>query len=141
MDRPELPPAEDQRVSIPSEPRERAKHPTRRFSPYRLLLVLAVGFVSLFLFIRVFAVEPFGVPTGSMAPALIGNHREGPCPRCGYPVRVGLPTAGGNSADHFAQIGCPNCGKRLSLADARDLNGDSVLVDKYVFNLRQPQRR
>ena len=36
-----------------------------------------------------------------MAPALIGNHREGPCPRCGYPVRVGYPAAGGSPAEHF----------------------------------------
>jgi signal peptidase I len=116
------------------------KHARRHYSPYRLLLVLAVGFVSLFLFVRTFAVEPFGVPTGSMAPALIGHHREGPCPRCGYPVRVGLPAAGGNPDDHFAHVGCPNCGKRFSLTDARDLNGDRLLVDKNVFNLRRPRR-
>ena len=40
-------------------------------------------FLVVFLFLRVGFVEPFGVPTGSMAPTLIGNHREGPCPRCG----------------------------------------------------------
>lgn len=127
MDRPDPP--------SPAPPR----HPTRQLSPYRLLLLLAVGFIGLFLFVRAFAVEPFGVPTGSMAPALIGNHREGACPRCGYPVRVGFPT-GGNAAEHFARAGCPNCGKTFSLADVPDLAGDRVLVDKNVYNLRHPRR-
>jgi signal peptidase I len=141
----ELPETEPAPLPLPADnppqPTSRKpRRPRRYFSPYRLLLVLAVGFVSLFLFIRTFAVEPFGVPTGSMAPALIGNHREGPCPRCGYPVRVGFPTAGGNPADHFARVGCPNCGNRFSLGDAIDLNGDRLLVDKNVFNLRRPRR-
>lgn len=98
-----------------------------------------VGFVCFFLLVRVIAVEPFGVPTGSMAPALIGNHREGPCPRCGHPVRVGAPSAG-YPADHYASVACPNCLKRFSLADAIDLNGDRLLVDKNVYNLRRPRR-
>ncbi len=109
-------------------------------SAVRLLLMVGVAFVTLFLFLRTFAVEPFGVPTGSMAPSLIGNHREGPCPRCGYPVRVGFPSAGGNVADQFGHIGCPNCGKRFSLIEARDLSGDRLLVDKNVFNIRRPRR-
>ncbi len=120
--------------------------PIRDRSPYRILLLLSVGFVCLFLFIRAFAVEPFGVPTGSMAPALIGNHREGPCPRCGYPVRMGYPAAGGSPAEHFERAGCPNCGygrkheHSFSLAASADLPGDRVLVDKNVFNLRRPRR-
>src|SRR5689334_18739234 len=83
--------------------------PVRHLSPYRLLLTLSLGCVCLFIFIRAVAIEPFGVPTGSMAPALIGNHREGPCPRCGYPVRVGFPSTG-NPTEHFAHAACPNCG-------------------------------
>lgn len=120
--------------------------PIRSRSPYRILLLLSVGFVCLFIFIRAAALEPFGVPTGSMAPALIGNHRESLCPRCGFIVRMGYPAAGGSPAEHFNHAGCPNCGhgrKRdhsFSLADAADLPGDRVLVDKNVFNLRRPRR-
>jgi signal peptidase I len=104
-----------------------------------MLASIAVIFLVVFLFLRVAFVEPFGVPTGSMAPALIGNHREGPCPRCGYTVRVGIPTAG-ERAGFFADIPCPNCGKRISLTDARDVNGDRLLVDKNVYQLRRPRR-
>jgi signal peptidase I len=109
-------------------------------SPVRLIITIGAVFLSLFLFLRTFAIEPFGVPTGSMAPSLIGNHREGPCPRCGYPVRVGIPSQGGNPTEVFNHVGCPNCGKRFSLADGRDMNGDRLLVDKNVFHLRRPRR-
>src|SRR5688572_19183791 len=84
-------------------------------STARVLVSIAVVFTLTFLFLRTILIEPFGVPTGSMAPTLIGNHREGPCPRCGYPVRVGLPT--GERAGHFANVPCPNCGQKLNLSD------------------------
>jgi signal peptidase I len=75
-----------------------------------------------------------------MAPTLIGNHREGPCPRCGFTVRVGVPSAG-DPARHFATAACPNCGQpRVNLTQARELNGDRLLVDKHVYHLRRPRR-
>jgi signal peptidase I len=106
-----------------------------------VLANIAVIFVSLFLLVRVLAVEPFGVPTGSMAPALIGNHRQAPCPRCGHPVRVGAPN-GQTPEEHFDndRVACPNCLQHLSLLDARDLSGDRLLVDKNVFSVRRPRR-
>lgn len=110
----------------------------------RVLLLVLFVFTSLFLIVRTLALEPFGVPTGSMAPSLIGHHRAGPCPRCAYPVRVGRPTSGAN--EHYARVVCPNCeygaheSHRFSLADARDLSGDRLLVDKNVYSLRAPRR-
>jgi signal peptidase I len=120
-------------------PPPKAEHPLRNSSPFRLLLVAVVGFTGLFLLIRTLAVEPFGVPTGSMAPALIGHHRDGPCPRCGYPVRVGRPS-GGSAADFFSHVACPNCDHTFSLAGAPDVSGDRLLVDKNVYSLRRPRR-
>jgi signal peptidase I len=132
---------EENAIPILAEPGENSQKASfRDRSPLRMTLTIAIIFLSLFLFLRVFAIEPFGVPTGSMAPSLIGNHREGPCPRCGYPVRVGIPSQGGNPAELFSHVGCPNCDKHFSLAEARDLNGDRLLVDKNVFNLRKPRR-
>lgn len=95
--------------------------------------------VGLFLVLRTLAVEPFGVPTGSMAPALSGHHRAEPCPRCGYTVRVGRPTRG-SLTEHFAHVACPNCDHTFSLADARDLSGDRLLVDKNIYSMRNPRR-
>lgn len=116
-----------------------APAPVAHVTPFRTLLVVGVVFLSVLLVLRTLAVEPFGVPTGSMAPALIGHHRSGPCPRCGYVVRVGRPTRG-NVADHFAHVACPNCEYRFSLAEARDIAGDRLLVDKNVYSLRSPRR-
>lgn len=82
-------------------------------------------------------VEPFGVPTGSMAPALVGNHRETVCPRCGYPVIIGEPSNGDRPPDAC----CPNCGKRgIELDGTWEIPGDRLLVDKNVFNARSPRR-
>lgn len=106
-------------------------------SAFRILLVVSVVFSGLFLLVRTMLVEPFGVPTGSMAPALIGHHREGPCPRCGYPVRVGRTS---NGDGHFVSVACPNCEQYFSLAAAPDLSGDRLLVDKNVYAARAPRR-
>jgi signal peptidase I len=118
-----------------------AKRPKRiPPTPGRVLATISVIFVCVFLFLRIAIVEPFGVPTGSMAPALVGNHREAACPRCGYPVRVGTPSAGGERPGYYSEVPCPNCGKRTNLSEARDINGDRLLVDKNVFSLRSPRR-
>jgi signal peptidase I len=95
--------------------------------------------LCIFLFVRAAVLEPFGVPTGSMAPTLIGNHREAPCPRCGYPVRIGNPGKG--QPDPFAEACCQNCGKtHINMASAREVPGDRLLVDKNVFSARSPRR-
>ena len=117
-------------------------YPTRRRPPPpvgRRLLHLAVLFFSLFLVVRTVAVEPFGVPTGSMAPTLLGVHRSAPCPRCEYPVNVGEP---GPEARAVAwdRCRCPNCGQAMDLSNARTLPGDRLLVDKTAYLYRPPRR-
>lgn len=111
----------------------------------RVLLIAMVVFAGLFLVLRTIAVEPFGVPTGSMTPALVGHHRAADCPRCGNHVRVGRPLTGDLNR-HFGRVVCQNCefgreeSQLFSLVDARDLSGDRVLVDKNIYNLRRPRR-
>ena len=109
----------------------------------RSLLQASALFVIGFLFLRTFALEPFGVPTGSMAPALIGNHREAACPRCDHPVVVGDASQhqGERPAVWFADGYCPNCGKRgIDIGSTWEVPGDRLMVDKNVFNLRSPRR-
>jgi signal peptidase I len=85
----ELPVAEE----IPPPPEEKYKTSLVLSSASRQWVEYALIFVCAIIFLRALAVEPFGVPTGSMAPTLTGNHRCVHCPRCDYPVRVGDPTS------------------------------------------------
>src|SRR5436305_627984 len=56
----------------------------------RIVLHVCVFGVCLALLLRTFLLDTYHVPTGSMAPALLGDHRACACPRCGHPVEVGL---------------------------------------------------
>src|ERR1700741_2296751 len=40
------------------------------------------------LLVRGFEAEAFVIPTGSMAPTLMGRHKEIACPQCGYVYSV-----------------------------------------------------
>jgi signal peptidase I len=48
---------------------------------------VVVAFVLAFLF-RTFEAEAFVIPTGSMAPTLMGRHKDLECPECGYPYQI-----------------------------------------------------
>jgi signal peptidase I len=114
--------------------------PTRIVPPSsrRRLAESAVLFVAAIIFLRAMTVEPFGVPTGSMAPTLCGNHKALACPRCQYPVRIGEP---GSKRTDYPDVHCPNCGATgLLAASAPEITGDRLLVDKNVFRLRSPRR-
>ena len=108
-------------------------------NPVRRLTQVFVAFLCGFLLIRTVALEPFGVPTGSMAPALIGNHRTVNCPRCDAPVTVGEPGPDAR-AIKFEACRCPNCEQAVDLAAAREVPGDRLMVDKTVFHARSPRR-
>jgi signal peptidase I len=92
------------------------------------------------LLFRAIGAEPYGVPTGSMAPTLMGNHKVTTCPRCGCEVCVGIrDESPGGSADPHAE--CPNCGyDDFSLEGIPVCRGDHLLVNKNVFSWRKPRR-
>src|SRR5438552_16512112 len=80
---------------------------------------ILVAFILAFIF-RGFVVEAFVIPTGSMAPTLLGAHMRFVCDDCGYQFDVNfnapgardddmrIPDEAGPRADRV--IVCPNCG-------------------------------
>ncbi len=114
-------------------------------SPLRQLVQAAVLVLIFLLLFRALGAEPYQVPTGSMWPALAGNHRAVDCPRCGYRVLIGRHRAEHGSAREnercYRAACCPNCGCRdLGLELVPECPGDHLLVNKNVFQLRRPRR-
>src|SRR5438105_14381580 len=105
----------------------RSPGPSRR---RRLLEALVLAFLAV-LALRTLAIEPFGVPTGSMAPALRGDHWCGTCPRCGAPVVVGgngLSTDAASARRLAASAHCGNCGfGPLPVAQLTEAASDRLL--------------
>ena len=60
---------------------------------------VAIAFVLAFLF-RTFEAEAFVIPTGSMAPTLMGRHKDVICPKCKYPYQV-------SASDEVSSDGSP----------------------------------
>ena len=97
------------------------------------LVVLVAGILVL----RFFVAEAYVVPTGSMAPTILGMHREHECPNCSHRFSVGMDE-GGQLAGYPV---CPNCGNAEFAATTRvDAGGDRLLVQKFLYDLRPPRR-
>ncbi|HTL29304.1 MAG TPA: S26 family signal peptidase [Tepidisphaeraceae bacterium] len=116
---------------------------------------IIVAFILAFVF-RAFVVEAFVIPTGSMAPTLLGAHMRFRCPDCGYRFDVNYSTP---NADDMVipdraygktySIFCPNCGYRMprrsddpmASASSPPINyGDRILVLKYLYLFQDPRR-
>jgi signal peptidase I len=111
---------------------------------------ILVAFILAFIF-RAFVVEAFVIPTGSMAPTLLGAHMRFRCPDCGYQFDVNYSSPNDDNPDdpQFHQdalpgtdIYCPNCGYLVgSPATLRPVHyGDRILVLKFIYLLHPPER-
>lgn len=83
---------------------------------------------------RAFFIEPFIIPTGSMAESLLGAHTAVVCSACGWDYAVGEAPAGARLRD--APM-CPNCHQRADLQREPGIAkaGDRILVHKWPFVL------
>lgn len=106
-----------------------------------LLFVIAV------LTLRGFFLEGYLITTGSMAPGLLGLHKQIQCPDCGYTFAFGVSfddsVDGKQSATSAARrhATCPNCGQNhIDTTDVPSNHGDQLLVHKGVFQFRHPKR-
>jgi len=99
-----------------------------------LLVLLCVGVLSF----RAFAAEAYVVPTGSMAPTLLGRHLELTCPSCAFRFDVGVD---GDDEARLPRPVCPNCGQHdFDQHPGVVRGGDRVLVQKFLYEFRTPRR-
>ena len=99
------------------------------------------------LVLRAFVVEAFVIPTGSMAPELMGEHWDLVCPACGFEYAFGGPKMTPpqeaefrRSEPHIPQgARCPNCHRPYHDGLEFLSGGDRVLVLKYLYRFAPPQ--
>ncbi|HEY5315281.1 MAG TPA: S26 family signal peptidase, partial [Pirellulales bacterium] len=103
---------------------------------------IAIAFVIAFLF-RAFEAEAFVIPTGSMAPTLMGEHKDLFCPECNFRFQVN------SSADQklVTSCICPNCRYRLTFGPVGEdgpvpptYKGDRIIVAKFSYEVADPAR-
>jgi len=109
---------------------------------------LAVAFILALLF-KAFIAEAFVIPTGSMAPTLMGAHKDIRCEECGFQYQCG-------ASNEFNDVGarsdlivigttCPLCRKPQVAnpyvnSNQATFSGDRILVSKLAYAWSQPRR-
>ena len=94
--------------------------------------------------LRTFILEAFVIPTGSMAPRLMGEHYDLRCLVCGYRYSYGSHKRGSPQRGELSlpAVGayCPSCGAEHRLRRKSYVNsGDRVLVLKYLYRFIEPK--
>ncbi len=110
---------------------------------------IIVAFILAFLF-RAFVAEAFVIPTGSMAPTLMGAHKDIFCEHCGqeYQASASSEFVDGTqvlSPDVTIASTCATCRglNAYNFAGNRDhgtFSGDRILVSKFDYVFNNPQR-
>jgi signal peptidase I len=101
------------------------------------------SFVVVFLAFLIWSLEAEGfvIPTGSMAPTLMGRHKEITCQECGYVYTVNADreveaVPPGEGAGPRIQWGtCENCRFEAAVGEAPSFSGDRIYVMKDGVSL------
>lgn len=118
--------------------------------------------------IRYFVVEAFKIPTGSMAPTLLGEHKDVKCPNCGWSYYADRQSESAtcpncqfetsaslycNNCNNSIRYNwpawlwrkgtCPKCQITITWADLSNRvihGGNRILVNKFWLKFKNPQR-
>lgn len=129
--------------SVPSSKVPTAQQP----ETYKETIIsIVIAFTMAFVF-RGFVIEAFVIPTGSMAPTLMGAHMQfrGTSTGVEWPVGASQPIRGGDGtayADPHVGISVqdPISGQVLPAENRRLFAGDRILVLKYLYAIQEPKR-
>ena len=126
--------------------------PTSEGSGLRHLVDAIVSLALAVILFRSFFVEGYMISTGSMAPTLLGYHKQIVCPTCHHEFAFGVEfddSVENASADDGSPtrtqepetITCPHCGQTsIDVSDVPVTQGDQLLVDKVAWIATAPHR-
>jgi signal peptidase I len=125
-----------------------ARHMPSAASIRETIESVAIAFILAFLF-RTFEAEAFVIPTGSMAPTLMGRHKDVNCKICGFPYQVSASEEVSREGqpkeynDQIASCTCPMCRYTMEI-DGRNpvpsYSGDRIIVNKFSYQFDDPKR-
>ncbi len=125
------------------------ENPTKPQGTRETIESIIVAFILAFLF-RAFVAEAFVIPTGSMAPTLMGAHKDLFCQHCGEQYQASAssefnPSDQAPSPSVTVGSTCSTC-RGLNEYDLRGnpnaatFSGDRILVSKFDYVLQKPKR-
>ncbi len=119
-------------------PRPAPKTETRPKEGYRDTIEAVVVAFILALVVRGFEAQAFVIPTGSMAPTLMGRHKEVACPQCGftYAVNASDEVDTRSFSGEVSSGICVNCRYQDdNLREQPSFKGDRILVMMFPYDL------